>query len=155
MKVDEDGTFSAAQIQVLDLLHNHLQKAGATIAEFPPRIDTRQDNPIGLSYRTQDSRVDEAQLYAAPTTPSLIELVQAIASSLSPAPAADPLASYRALQEAADNRWWLSSSRVEELIGVAPAEKGESFDRCGFNFQRVGLDGREITWLVTKKSICV
>jgi hypothetical protein len=154
---NDRGFYDTDQIAVLEALNDHLKRAGATIANFPipsayPQMDIRSDSPIGIPIGLQAETMAIASTGSAP---SLIELVQAIAASVSPAPAADPLARYRDLQEAADNRWWLSSSRVEALIGVAPADRGDSFDRCGFNFKRVGLDGNEITWLVSKKSICV
>jgi hypothetical protein len=143
---DDRGTFNAEQIALLDSLDEHLKMKGSTIANFS-RIPIRQDDPIGLSYETQD---DPTALSSMPN--SWVELVQAIASIVSPA-AVDPLAGLRSLEEATEKGWLLSSSQVKALVGTAPS--GDSFNRYGFVFVKAGRNGRECAWRISKESICV
>lgn len=63
----------------------------------------------------------------------MIQMAQELAQHL---PTKDLLEPQRSLQEAADNRWILSSAQVRSLIGIRP--KGQSFERYGFNFHRYG-----------------
>jgi hypothetical protein len=62
------------------------------------------------------------------------ELMAAIVHRLMPP--VDLLLPQRSLQEAADNRWILSSAQVTALIGTKG--KGQSFMRYGFKFDRAG-----------------
>jgi hypothetical protein len=137
---DDRGTFSAEQIDLLDRLDRHLKIKGSTIANFP-RMTTRQDDPIGLSYELQDVQ----DLTALSSMPNWAELVQAIAAIVSPP---DPLAGLRSLDEAAEKRWLLSSSQVKALVGTAPS--GDSFNRYGFVFVKAGRNGRECAWRINK-----
>jgi hypothetical protein len=146
---DGGGLFNADQINLLDQLHAHLQKAGSSIATFP-RIDTQQDSPIRQSHRTQDT----VGIAIAPTSQSSIEILANLVDVLSHTalaamhPPADPLAHLGQLERAAEHDWLLTTSEVKGLIGVAPS--GERFKRHGFIFIKMGRSGRQMEWKIYK-----
>jgi hypothetical protein len=63
-------------------------------------------------------------------------------------PIGDPLANHRALQEAVDNGWLLSTALVRDLVGVMP--RGAGLSRMGFRFCPVESSGRSTEWRVVK-----
>lgn len=66
-----------------------------------------------------------------PTDSGQLALMGAIVGQLCQ-PAADRLSTYRELQEAVDQGWWLPTSMVRDMLGVAP--HGAFFERWGFRF---------------------
>jgi hypothetical protein len=59
-----------------------------------------------------------------------------------------PLDKHRELEEAAAHNWILTTSEIEELLGVKP--KGETFTRGFWVFRRSGKIGNQSAWLVEK-----
>jgi hypothetical protein len=82
-------------------------------------------------------------LGASEVTTTLVELLGAIAKSQS-----DPLRKHQQLKEAAIEGWVLTSSEIEEIIGVKP--HGESYVRGNWKFNRSGKIGRETAWVVER-----
>ena len=72
-----------------------------------------------------------------------IQLVQALAA-LMPQPQRDIFAPQRALQEAADKGWLLSTAQLSELLGLAPRTVRRGEPRLGFRFERVGRGWRVV-----------
>jgi hypothetical protein len=66
-----------------------------------------------------------------PTDGGQLEVMGEIVNQLCQ-PAGDRLSTYRELQEAVDQGWWLPTSMVRDMLGVAP--HGASFERWGFRF---------------------
>ena len=62
-------------------------------------------------------------------------------------PLPDPLANLRAIQEACDQGWLLSTSQLVNLLGVKNLS-GQTVERFGFRFTRVGRNGAESAWHV-------
>jgi hypothetical protein len=71
-----------------------------------------------------------------------VGLAQEIAHHL---PTKNILEPQRALQEAADKQWLLSTQQLQQLIGIRP--RGPSFNRFGFVFHRLGRE-----WIVSKRN---
>jgi hypothetical protein len=71
-----------------------------------------------------------------------------VVQSLGSRPIGDPLANHRALQEAADNGWLLSTALVRALVGVTPM--GAGLSRMGFRFIPADSSGRSREWRVVK-----
>ncbi|MDK2411705.1 hypothetical protein QHH11_25350 [Aphanizomenon sp. PH219] len=63
-----------------------------------------------------------------------------------------PLAEYEELEKAVTHQWILSTSKVKELIGVAPrVGKDEmTFVWGSFTFTKAGKLGNQMGWVVTK-----
>jgi hypothetical protein len=76
-------------------------------------------------------------------TTTLVELLGAIASSQR-----DPLRKHQQLKEAAAEGWILTTSEIEEIIGVKP--HGDVFVRGNWQFKRAGKIGRESAWVVER-----
>jgi predicted DNA-binding protein YlxM (UPF0122 family) len=60
------------------------------------------------------------------------------------------LATQRTLQEAVDKEWAISSSQLKELLGRKSLPSGKVFSRHLFTFHKIGRDGSEGSWYVTK-----
>ena len=82
-------------------------------------------------------------LGASEVTTTLVEVLGAIASSQR-----DPLRKHQQLKEAAAEGWILTTSEIEEIIGVKP--HGESYSRGNWQFNRSGKIGRESAWVVER-----
>jgi hypothetical protein len=68
--------------------------------------------------------------------------------AIAPAPS-DPLQKYRQLQEIAEQGWQVNSSELASILGLKRLS-GSAFERYGYRFERVGRNGAESAWLVTK-----
>lgn len=144
-KVKGRSIFNADQVGLLDSLDRHLEQPGASIATYPPaggseKLSVLQDKPE-VSYRTQDTSQTQNDLI-------LSALVQLAQNSPAPQPI-DPLKSLRELQEAADNKWELDSAQLAEILG-RKSLPGQSFDRGGWHFERVGKIGGRSSWRVSR-----
>jgi hypothetical protein len=66
----------------------------------------------------------------------------------------DPLAPQRALEEAYQHGWQLSTSQLAQILGLSPKNLGryQSFERFGFTFTKGGRQGQQATWMVTKEN---
>jgi hypothetical protein len=164
------SVFNADQIAVMDALDSSL-KDGKSIADFPTVNSNdlsyvSQDKP-DLSRRTQDSknvRVASPQenggsimLFAGmidAIASKVADLIsgrpaQPIEVKLPELPPPDPLSNLRSIQEACDRGWLLSTSQLAALLGVKSVS-GKQIDRYGFRFTRVGKNGAESAWQVSK-----
>lgn len=77
--------------------------------------------------------------------PDLIVLIEKIVDAVRPF---DHLSVYRAMQEASDNQWVLSSNKVHELTGRKPS--GDGFTWGKFRVVRCGRLGRGLGWLIVR-----
>lgn len=157
------SVFNADQIGLMDALDSHLKTSG-TIADFG--ASDRPTGQIEPSYRTQDTQAKLKPADPAPATFGMGAMIEAIASKVvsildlrqseQPTPqippsAADPLANLKALQEACDRGWLLSSSQLAPLIGLKNLH-GKKLERYGFKFVKTGKNGAESAWKVEKQS---
>jgi hypothetical protein len=128
------------QIELLDQVHQHLAEGGS-LKTFTPMAETTVTfelvNP-GL-----DSSLDivDSGLDINPQTLALLNLMQSFNRR-------SPLDKHRELEEAATHNWILTTSEIEELLGVKP--KGETFTRVCWVFQRSGKIGNQSAWIVEK-----
>lgn len=60
----------------------------------------------------------------------------------------NPISHWEHLQKAVDNKWILSTSEVQELIGVKP--RISPFTRGAFKFEKCGKIGNKSAWSVEK-----
>jgi hypothetical protein len=83
--------------------------------------------------------------------PALEIISQLVPAAPSPDPLADPLATHRTLQEAADRNWQLSTHQLSELLGRSPKalQKYQTFQQFGFTFESFEK-GKFRTWSVHK-----
>ena len=66
------------------------------------------------------------------------------------APPANPLENIRRIQEAHDRQWKLSTSQLAPLLGMKSLS-GSEIKRFGFVFTRVGKNGVESAWSISKE----
>jgi len=167
---DKKAFVTPEQLAVLDDLNEHL-KAGGNLRNYTPvspvakqsEVETTQSEvvttpikEISKSVTYKELEVIESQaieprspgvelgiIGSSEATTTLVELLGAIASSQR-----DPLRKHQQLKEAAAEGWILTTSEIEEIIGVKP--HGEVFVRGNWQFKRAGKIGRELGWVVER-----
>ena len=123
------------QLQALDRLHSHISDGG-TMADFQsPAKESSLELLDALDKPSGQSQADD-----------LITLIERIAAVVKPT--ADPLAHLEQLEKAIAHNWLLTTSEVQQLIGVKP--KGERFPRGSFTFVRTSKIGNQLAWRVVK-----
>lgn len=166
-KQDGKNVYNAAQIELMDQLDAHL-KAGGSIASFP--VPDRPDEPSTnlsyvsrdtshSSYRTQDNpkltyrTQDSSNFEPAPMAMTFAGVIDAIATKVVDAfeqqQSVDQLANLRAIEEAYEKGWQLSTSQLALLLGLKSLS-GAEIQRYGFTFKRVGRNGSESAWKISK-----
>jgi len=147
-KVGNKAYLNSEQIQLMDDLHQFIQRGG-TIPEFK---EIR-----GLKV---EERPPEVSGGLSTVQPELIQLVAAIASEFASRfqpqlPEPDPFQYLRDLEEAYQNGWLLSTSEIAFLLDLLPSEiqrYGDSFSEAGFVFTREGYRaGGEVAWRLSKR----
>ncbi|XQQ05620.1 MAG: hypothetical protein EDM05_66090 [Leptolyngbya sp. IPPAS B-1204] len=130
-KQNGKSVFNADQIALMDSLDSVL-KDGGSIAEFPAahgsiELSHRPTGQAEKSYRTQDTKQDSGSIMLfggmidaiAGKVADILSIRQQETSPQLPSPPpADPLANLKALQEACDQGWLLSSSQLAPLVGL-------------------------------------
>lgn len=163
---------NSEQLQLLDALHDHIEK-GATTSEFVESLaDSVQVEKSSEQQHLSTGQIQKSsgqqhlstgqagQFTITEQHSALAGLIEAIASRLMPMiasqlkPAPDPLASLRGLEEAYRNQWLLSTSEVAQLLKLSPKTVrgyGEQFKDAGFVFTRAGTRKRgEVAWKISK-----
>ncbi len=166
LKLEKDSNNKSyatpSQIEKLDQLDKHLSKGGNLKNYVPVTEVTVHDtetqhndnNDISaLTETTQHKRQLTPQHDTQPqVTPELLgNLVEVIASKLTNS---DPLWYMSILEKAIDCNWELTTSQVQELIGVKPSCKAgeKTYKRGCFIFIKSGKIGNQTSWLVNKVS---
>ena len=142
---------SAEQLQLLDDLHEHIQRGGTT-GEFLKQSQRGQSQmeEMAMPFSGSPGQMPLAQ-------PGVfVAVVEAIVKRLVPA-AGSRLSYLRELEEAYEKGWLLNTSEVASLLKLSPktvCAYGEEFEDAGFVFTRAGIrKGGEIAWALDKKSL--
>jgi hypothetical protein len=150
-KVGIKSYVNAEQINLLDKYHQFIQNGGNK-AEFREMYGGPKAAKAGAEMPDSTAGLSTVQ-------PDMVQLVAAIAAQiaakLQPAtPEPDPLAYYKALEEAAKSGWHLKTSEICYLLDLTPQEikqYGDRFNEAGFMFTQVGYRSKgEVAWKVTK-----
>jgi len=121
-----------SDLNELDCLSQHLTEGGK-LSDF-----------ASISQTPSESALTPAPSPSPQPQPlEMMAMMQAISSPR------DPLAHWAQLEKALENNWQLSSSEIEQLLGLRP--KGERWERGSFIFIRTGRIGRETSYRVEKK----
>ena len=148
---------TAADLELLDGLHAHLQRGGTTLG-FVQILKKKGhlalstvDRPA--SYLTESSQMSEPIIAINPV--ALVSTIETVVKRMIP-PSNNRLHYLKELEEAYQNGWLLSTSEVSDLLGFTPktiASYGEEFNDGGFTFTRAGMrKGGEIAWSIDKQS---
>ena len=143
---------TAAQLQLLDGLHHHLQQGGITSDFLQQQSSLTKDS--SAEALTPISMSSQPIVLLQPT--ALVGAIEAVVKRLLP-PTRTTLSYLRELEEAYQQGWLLSTSEIAGLLGLTPAtisRYGEQFEDAGFVFTRVGIrKGGEIAWSVDKSQV--
>ncbi len=165
---------NAHDLQLLDALHEHIQKGGTT-GEFlkqhkqqsskSPVTDSTVERPASDSPGQSRALVQDSPgqsltvvqdspgqiLLSQPT--ALITVVETIVKRL--VPFGGRLNHLRELEEAYEKGWLLSTSEVADLLKLSAATVrgyGQQFEDAGFVFTRAGTRKRgEVAWEISKR----
>lgn len=153
---------NAQQLQLLDALHEHIQKGGTT-GEFLKQqsgespglsrtVEQPDESSPGLSRTSVQSSPGQI-LLSQPA--ALITVVEAIVKRL--VPGVGRLNHLLWLEEAYEKGWLLSTSEVADLLKLSPATVrgyGEQFSDAGFVNTRAGTRKRgEVAWEISKRPL--
>jgi hypothetical protein len=138
---------NADQLQLLDALHEHIQKGGTT-GEFLKSID-------GNIQPNQSLATSPNGQFALFQPATLVAVVETIVKRLLPS-TGSRLSYMRELEEAYEKGWLLSTSEVADLLNLSPktiTAYGQEFEDAGFVFIRSGIrKGGEIAWAIDKQT---
>jgi hypothetical protein len=147
-KMGKKAYVNAEQLQLLDALHEHIQKGGTT-GEFLKTLGSDRAQPN----QTLAASPNEQNLVFQPH--ALVAVVEAIVKRLLPN-TGNRLSYLRELEEAYEKGWLLSPSEVADLLRLSPktvAGYGQEFSDAGFVFTRAGTrKGGELAWSIDKQS---
>ncbi len=136
------GEISSQALDKLDKLNEFMKKnPGAKIWEFPRDVESLPSEQPDKSTGQLDKSTGQLDNFS-----ETLQLVEAIARHF--AADRDPLAKYKALEYAADSKIILSTSKIQELIGIKP--RGSAVRRGTFTVKATGRIGREKGWKVHK-----
>jgi hypothetical protein len=155
---DDNGKAYATEemIKELDDLDQHL-KNGGTLKNYTPVTSVATHLEAIDNETLPDQTIQATQLTTQDRTQisreELLDIIEilgtAIASRLQPI---DPIAYNASLEKAQANNWILSTSEVQQLIGVKPTcpYNGTIFIRGCWAFTKAGKVGSQIGWKVKK-----
>jgi hypothetical protein len=163
---------TSEQLKLLDELHEYL-KLGNSMSEALEKMgrqttqefDTEKINTKSPLSSEQYSEQSLAKGESSAIAASLAALIQEVTRTQEQMLAqqrqiaelyrstADPLAPQRALEEAYQHGWQLSTSQLAQILGLSPKNLGryQAFEQFGFTFTRCGRQSQQTTWTVTKK----
>ena len=150
---------NAHALQLLDALHEHIQKGGTT-GEFLKQRESDSPGHSNPVERPDENSPGQSRalvqdspgqiLFSQPA--ALITVVEAIVKRLMPG--GGRLNHLRELEEASEKGWLLSTSEVADLLTLSPTTVrgyGEQFSDAGFVFTRAGTRKRgEVAWEISK-----
>ncbi len=148
------------QVALLDQQNEHIKQGGSIDNFEPVKIAevTVHNTATEQNGNTDISSLVETQLHSTQleVTPQLLtDIVEAvshaIASKMTPV---DPLWYLGRLEAARASGWELTTSQVQDLIGVKPScKKGkQTFKRRSFIFVKSGKIGNQTSWKVMKEA---
>ncbi len=130
---------SAADVTVLDSLHNHIG-AGGGMNDF--------DNPIAQLVEEESPAERSAIVPTEPSVPLVIQSPPTGMLAISKIEHLTQTLSF--LDLCAEKGWTLPTTDIQAIIGVAPRQDG--WTRYGFVFEAAGTHGRETAWAVVKET---
>lgn len=151
-KIGNKSFVNAAQIRILDELHEFINRGGTTaefleLKGFQKSRELPPDPPSGTSSGLSTTQSDLLQFMSA--------FAAEFAARFQPNTAsADPLAYFEKLEKAVHAGWLPSTSELSSLLNIPTSEilkYGDRFSEAGFVFTRAGYRANgEVAWKVSK-----
>jgi hypothetical protein len=142
--IKQKGTnyITPEDLELMDRLHEFLQKPGTKMSDFP--VPTESTTPTGHS--GNGAMVNTSEIIESEQSQDLIALIDAIARHTKPEK--QPLDHWEQLEKACNNGWLITTKEVHQLCGAKP--KGKQWQRGSFIFTKTGKIGNQAAWLVEK-----
>ncbi|MFN4886920.1 MAG: hypothetical protein ACK47D_10000 [Pseudanabaena sp.] len=139
-KFGNKSFINASQLVKLDSLDRHI-KAGGAIADF--QKVTSEHETKSTEQTGQISLISENEALQ-------MVLRGLISETLKPVSGINQVfQNLELLDKAVDRKWFLSSSEIKELLAISSLPKSP-FERYGFYFEKVGKNGNEVSWKISK-----
>lgn len=137
----------AGHLAQLDQLHECLNR-GMTLNEAAAAV--RQDSLMRLSDESPAPLINQGSpLPPYDTTEvAVLTLLGALVQQVAAPP--NPLQRFEQLQALADHDWRPGTSELAAILGLKSLS-GQTFERYGFRFTRVGKNGVQSAWQVEKR----
>lgn len=156
-KIGNKSVINGDQLVVMDELDQHL-KADGTIASFNNPTGQAKESHETAGHSNGNGAIAKPkasdQLVTAHQLLAVLERIsEVIAAPPQLPPAAPPahgLDTLRRIQEAYERQWKLSTSQLAPLLGMKGLS-GAEVKRFGFVFTRVGKNGNESAWSISKE----
>ena len=145
-RMDGQKYISVRDLEILDQYHQHLANGGRSddFIKGQSNIAVQKiDLPL-MKREVEQAIISDVQ--RVENQPDLLILIEKIVSVLKPI---DHLSTYRAMDEACQNEWVLTSEKVHELTGRKP--NGDGFNWGKFRVVRCGRLGRGAGWLIVRE----
>ncbi len=145
IKPEKSGNKSfinASQLEKLDNLDKHI-KSGGAIADF---------NKPFTEHETKFTE-QTGQISLISENEALVMVLRSLLSeNLKPESGLNQVfQNLELLDKAVERKWFLSSSEIKQLLAIASLPKSP-FERYGFYFEKVGRNGSEVSWKISKVS---
>ena len=138
LKDDENRAYvTHEQKLLLDEYHRRRSESKQALAEFLAELNGTSELVPNSSELSQQA--------------VWLRFAEALATRLAPA-APDPLSPQEQLQRICDRGWQVSTSQLEQILGVGYGAIARHPERFGFVLTKVGQVGREAAWQVQKKN---
>jgi hypothetical protein len=143
IKIGNKAYINSDQLAVLENLHEHLINGGS----MSSLVESSGQSIESSLVESTGQSIESSQLS------QLIDLIVKSNHELLLATnkTRSVLANMDELESAASQGWLLTSTQVNQLIGVNPS--GDKMSRGSFSFHKCGRIGRETAWKVSKQSI--
>lgn len=145
LKMGGQMHISSKDIAILDEFHQHIM-SGKNKNSFTPgevNLDIVPQEIIAPIVKQPEVAEIKDIKPVEYVQGDLLALIEKIVDVVQPV---DYLGNYRALKEASENKWVLSTQKVQELTNIKP--HGDGFSWGSFRFVRCGKLGRSLGWLV-------
>lgn len=149
-KFGNKAFINASQLEKLDGLDSHI-KAGGAIANFQ-KVTTEHSEKVTTEHKIKSTE-QTGQLSTISENEALQMVLRGLLSeTLKPLSGINQVfQNLELLDKAVDRKWFLSSSEIKELLAIASLPKSP-FERYGFYFEKVGKNGSEVSWKISKVS---
>ena len=154
-KFGNKSFINASQLEKLDSLDKHI-KSGGAIADFQ-KVTTEHETKSSEQTEkvTTEHKIKSTEQTGQLSLISENEALQMVlrgllSETLKPVSGINQVfQNLELLDKAVDRKWFLCSSEIKELLAIASLPKSP-FERYGFYFEKVGRNGNEVSWKISK-----
>lgn len=109
------------------------------------------DTTSGRLTKSVTSPLDKTTGIVENNLEALVNLIAAVSQTIATTiPTRSPIWYLSELEQAEKKGWMMTTSEIQQLIGVRPSTKGTTYQRGNFTFTKIGKIGAQTAWKVSK-----